>query len=145
MQQDISQIRKAALANEYEQDLTIDCQFRVVNMTNGTFHSRVDINEHHLQQDGFINPRIITIMADKTAGYAGCTTVDGSFQVLTIEFKINFFKPAFGNALECFSIVIRRDRETIVVASEIIAIQNDEKIIVAEAMVTLRTINLIKL
>lgn len=140
MQQDISQRRKVDLTNEYEQDLTIDCQFKVINMTNGTFHSRIDINKHNLQQDGFINSRVMTIMADKTAGYAGCTTVDSSVRVLTTEFKIIFFKPASGDALECISSVIRRGRQTIVVESNIIDIQNDEKVNVAKAMITLMTV-----
>lgn len=140
MQQDISQRRKVDLTNEYEQDLTIDCQFKVINITNGTFHSRIDINKHNLQQDRFISSRVMTIMADKTAGYAGCTTVDRSVRVLTTEFKIIFFKPASGYALECISSVIRRGRQTIVVESNIIDIQSDERINVAKAMVTLMTL-----
>jgi len=109
-------------------------------MTDGTFHSRVEIKDHHRQQDGFTHAGVMATMADQTAGYAGFTTVDEIFQILTIEFKINFLKPAFGKALECLSKVIRRGRQIIVSESQIMDIRDDKQVLVAKAMVTLMVV-----
>ncbi|MBF0257682.1 MAG: PaaI family thioesterase [Desulfamplus sp.] len=111
-----------------------------MDMTNGTFHSRVEINENHRQQDGFTHAGVMATMADQTAGYAAFTTVAQTFQILTIEFKINFLKPAFGKALECFSKVIRRGRQIIIAESEIMDIRDGEEVAVAKAMVTLMAV-----
>lgn len=140
MEQEISQSRREFLIRDYEQGFSSYCQFKVIGMTDGTFHSRVEIKEHHRQQDGFTHAGVMATMADQTAGYAGFTTVAERFQILTIEFKINFLKPAFGSAMECHSTVIRRGRQIIIAESEILDIRENEKVPVAKAMVTLMVV-----
>lgn len=140
MEQELSQNRKEFLIKDFEQGFSNYCQLRVTGMTNGTFQSRVEIKDHHRQQDGFTHAGVMATMADQTAGYAGFTTVAEIFQILTIEFKINFLKPAFGKALECHSSVIRRGKQIIIAESEIIDIRDDEKVPVAKAMVTLMVV-----
>jgi uncharacterized protein (TIGR00369 family) len=58
-------------------------------------------------------------MADHTAGYAAYTLTDEDYRVLTIEFKINFFRPAAGDKLVCEAKVVRRGR-LIVVAESVV-------------------------
>lgn len=79
-------------------------------------------------------------MADHTAGYSAFTTVPEGFQILTIEFKINFLKPAHGHSLKCLSQVIREGRQIIVSESNIFDVRADGEVMVAKAMVTLMAV-----
>jgi uncharacterized protein (TIGR00369 family) len=85
-------------------------------------------------------------MADHTAGYSAFTTVPERVQILTIEFKINFLRPAFGEALICNSRVIREGRQVIVSESEVLDVrERGEEALVAKAMVTLMAVPVAKL
>ncbi len=107
--------------------------------------STVKIEECHRQQDGFIHAGVMATMADHTAGYSAFTTVPEGIQILTIEFKINFLRPAFGEALICESHVIREGRQIIVSESEVFDVRDGEQVLVAKATVTLMGVPLEKL
>ena len=106
----------------------------------GFFVSKVEITPAHRQQDGFTHAGVMATMADHTAGYAAFTTVEETFQILSIEFKINFLKPAFGNALECRAEVLRGGRQIIVAESQIFDIRSEKKVLAAKAMITLMAV-----
>ena len=110
MTEDISEERKRFLAEDFSQGFIAYCQFEGKVIRRGYFQSRVEIENHHRQQDGFIHAGVMATMADHTAGYAAFTVVEESFQILTIEFKINFLKPAHGDCLICRSRVIREGK-----------------------------------
>jgi uncharacterized protein (TIGR00369 family) len=78
-----------------------------------------------------------TMGADHTAGYAAYTTVSEAFRILTIEFKINFFKPAVGKHIVCRSKVVNNGKNIKVSESEIFSRIEDQEKLVAKAMVTL--------
>jgi uncharacterized protein (TIGR00369 family) len=84
-------------------------------------------------------------MADHTAGYSAFTTVSEEFQILTIEFKINFLRPAFGKALVCRSRIIREGSQLIISESEVFDQREGEEILVAKALVTLMVVHKEKL
>jgi uncharacterized protein (TIGR00369 family) len=79
-------------------------------------------------------------MADHTAGYAAFTTVSSEFRILTIEFKINFLKPAYGTALSCRSKVINKGKQIIVAESKIYDLREDRKTHAATALITLMAV-----
>lgn len=136
----LSQARQKFLAKDFERGFIKYCQFKATIMENGIFESTVTIQAHHRQQDGFIHAGVMATMADHTAGYSAFTTVPETIQILTIEFKINFLKPAYGERLECKSTVIRRGRQVIIAESEIFDVRQDNKEAVAKAMVTLMAV-----
>jgi len=126
---------------DYERGFIKHCGFRAVHAEWGRFDSRVDITDDHRQQDGFIHAGVMATMADHTAGYSAFTIVPEEMQILTIEFKINFLRPAFGNALICHSKVIRTGRQIIVSESEVFDLRKAGKEVpVAKAMVTLMAV-----
>ncbi len=145
MCEEISNERKAFLAIDYSRGFIEYCQFRAEIIKKGYFQSRVRIEEHHRQQDGFIHAGVMATMADHTAGYSAFTIVDENFQILTIEFKINFLRPAFGDTLVCRSRVIREGSQIIISESEVFDIRGEEETMVAKAMVTLMVVNKDKL
>jgi len=137
MPEDLPEQRKAFLAEDYARGFIDYCGFRGEPLGRGAFRSQVEIADHHRQQDGFIHAGVMATMADHTAGYAAFTTVEEHFQILTIEFKINFLRPARGDRLVCRSQVIRRGQRVIIAESEVLDSRHDEEVLVAKALVTL--------
>jgi len=137
---EISKARSDYLRTDYERGFIRFCGFKAVQANWGQFESRVEIEQEHRQQDGFIHAGVMATMADHTAGYSAFTTVPENMQILTIEFKINFLRPAFGEALRCYSRVIREGRQVIVSESEVFDIRDDQQVSVAKAMVTLMAV-----
>ncbi len=141
----ITKERAEFLKNDYCRGFIKHCKLEAVHAEWGRFRSRVQIEEEHRQQDGFIHAGVMATMADHTAGYSAFTTVPENMQILTIEFKVNFLRPAFGEALICNSRVIREGRQIIVSESEVFDVRNSEEIPVAKAMVTLMAVPAAKL
>ena len=141
MNDDISQERKAFLARDYSRGFIEYCQFKAEVIEKGYFQSTVSIEDHHRQQDGFIHAGVMATMSDHTAGYSAFTIVPEDFQILTIEFKINFLKPAFGHSLVCRSRVIREGSQIIISESEVFDIRDGVETLAAKAMVTLMAVH----
>ncbi len=141
----LDQERERFLANDFERGFIRYCQFKAGKIRRGYFQSRVEIQDHHRQQDKFIHAGVMATMADHTAGYSAFTIVPEAFQILTIEFKINFLRPAYGNALECESRVLREGRQVIISESEVYDIRGEDRALVSKAMVTLMAVPVEKL
>jgi uncharacterized protein (TIGR00369 family) len=138
---EISKRRAAFLAADYSRGFIEHCQIKAEIVKRGYFQSRVRIQDHHRQQDGFIHAGLMATMADHTAGYAAFSTVSEEFQILTIEFKVNFLKPAYGDALVCRSKVIREGAQIIISESEVFDVKGDAEKLVAKALVTLMAVH----
>lgn len=110
-------------------------------MDSGFFESEAAISENHRTQDNFIHAGLMATMADHTAGYSAFTTVSEDYRILTVEFKINFLKPAFGNAVRCRSRVINRGRQIILSESEVFDVRDNGEKLVAKGMVTLMAVH----
>lgn len=128
------------LKKDYVQGFPEYCGFEVVRVDRGIFETHLRLRPEHFQQDGFVHAGVISTMADHTAGYAAFTTVSEAFRILTIEFKINFFKPAIGEAMDCRARVIQGGRKIIVSESEVFAISANLEKRVSKAMVTLMAV-----
>jgi len=126
--------------DDYERGFIGFCGFKAMKAEWGGFESRVEILDHHRQQDGFIHAGVMATMADHTAGYSAFTIVPEKMQILTIEFKINFFRPAFGDALLCRARVLREGRQIIISESEVFDVRKESEAAVAKAMVTLMAV-----
>lgn len=125
------------LKKDYVQGFPETCGFEPQRVADGVFESSFEIRPIHSQQDGFVHAGVIATMADHTAGYAAYTKVSEAFRILTIEFKINFFKPAVGERIICRSKVVNNGRKIKVSESEVFAISDGQEKLVAKALVTL--------
>lgn len=137
--------RISFLKDDYARGFIEYCRFKAEKIERGYFQSRVIIHDHHRQQDGFIHAGVMATMADHTAGYAAFTTVPEDFQILTIEFKVNFLRPAYGNELVCRSRVIREGTQIIISESEVFDRREESETLVAKALVTLMAVHKEKL
>ena len=55
------------------------------------------IQDHHKQQHGFVHGGVISYLADNAITFAGGLALGGN--ALTVEFKINYLRPAVGTRL----------------------------------------------
>lgn len=53
-----------------------------------------EFSEGLTQQQGFIHAGVATTLVDSACGYAALTMMPENTEVLTVEFKVNFLKPA---------------------------------------------------
>jgi len=136
----LTQERINFLAKDYCRGFIKYCGLKALRIKKGFFESQVLIGKNHRTQDNFIHAGLIATMADHTAGYAAFTIVSEDFRILTIEFKINFFKPAYGNALKCRSKVINRGKQIIVSESKVYDVRDTSEKLVAKGMITLMAV-----
>ncbi|MCJ7771918.1 MAG: PaaI family thioesterase, partial [Desulfobacterales bacterium] len=128
------------LKKDYAQGFPAFCVFKVERVDKGYFESRLRIRKEHSQQDGFVHAGVIATMADHTAGYSAYTLVPDDHRILTIEFKINYLRPAIGEEIVCRSKVINSGRKIIISESEIYSLNGGEEKIVSKAIVTLMSV-----
>ena len=136
----LTQERIDFLAKDYCRGFIKYCGLKALRIKKGFFESQVLIGKNHRTQDNFIHAGLIATMADHTAGYAAFTIVSENLRILTIEFKINFFKPAYGNALKCRSKVISRGKQIIVSESKVYDVRDKREKLVAKGMITLMAV-----
>lgn len=128
------------LSRDYRQGFPEFCGFDVVNVDEGRFESRLTLRQDHKQQDGFVHAGVIATMADHTAGYSAYTLVADDCRILTIEFKINYFRPVVGDEIICRSKVISRGKKIIVSESEVFSVGHDGQKLVSKATVTMMSV-----
>jgi len=141
----LSEERIRFLKKDFERGFVKFCGIKAWKIEEGYFESYTAIEPHHRQQDGFIHAGVIATMADHTAGYAAFTLVPEDHQILTIEFKINFLRPAIGERLICKSKIIRSGSQILVGESLVLDVQGSTEKEVAKAMVTLASVPASKL
>ncbi len=91
----------------------------------------------HKQQHGMIHAGVLATMADHTAGCAARAAVRLEQDVITVEFKINFLRPAVADRLRCRGRVLRAGKRLVICESEIFATRDSVEKLVSKATVTL--------
>ncbi|HDR15729.1 MAG TPA: PaaI family thioesterase [Desulfobacteraceae bacterium] len=132
----LDQNRVEFLKRDFSRGFIKYCGFEAVDIERGKVESSLNVTDHHRQQDGFVHAGVMAAMADHTAGYAGFTTVEDNRRILTVEFKINFLRPAFGQVLKCSAHVIRGGSNLIVAEADVYDMRKEGPVLCAKAMMT---------
>jgi len=141
MEKELTLKRIQFLKKDYSRGFIAEVGYEAINYQRGYLESRLKVLNHHRQQDNYIHAGVIATMADHTAGYAAFSLVPEDHRILTIEFKINFLNPAYGHALVCKSRILREGGQILVGESEVFDQRSDGEVLVAKAIVTLRSIH----
>ena len=84
----------------------------------GVEHGKVTIavpfQDSLTQQNGYFHAGVMTSVLDTACGYAALTTLAEGNEVLTVEFKINFLKPAMASQLIAIGQVIQSGKRLVV-------------------------------
>jgi uncharacterized protein (TIGR00369 family) len=105
----------------------------------GWCETRMSVLPAHRQQHGFIHAGIMMTMADHTAGGAAASTVPDDKDVITVENKVTFLRPASGSILTCRGEVLRTGKSLIFAEAEVM---DERRVMVAKASSTLSVIPL---
>jgi uncharacterized protein (TIGR00369 family) len=120
----------------YQANFIRDLNIRLDKISEGICETSLVVQERLLQQHGFIHGGVIATMADHTAGGAA-RSVSGDKDVLTVEFKINYLRPAIGDRLRCTASVLRAGKTVIVAESLVYASNAGKEALVAKLTETL--------
>ena len=140
MDKTLGEERISSLKKEFSQGFVKSCGIKLISLTRGRAESSLAITQTHSQQDGFAHAGVMATMADHTAGYAAFSLVTDEFRILTIEFKINFLRPAAGERLVCRAQVVKEGRNILVSDSEVYHQDDGIEKLVAKALVTLMAV-----
>ena len=116
-----------------------DIGYELAGVGQGWAETSLAVTARHGQAERFVHAGVLATMADHTAGAAATTLVEPSEVVVTVEYKVNFLKPAIGDRLRCRAEVLRPGRTLSVVEAKVYA-GNDDKKPVAAVMLTLAVI-----
>ena len=74
----------------------------------------VPFSERVGQQQGFFHGGVIGAVADTAGGYAALSLLPVGSEVVTLEYKVNFLRPAVGDRLMADAAVLRAGRSVTV-------------------------------
>ena len=140
MERRLSKERAAFLERDFYQGFVKTCGFKLDLLERGRAKSSLEVTEAHRQQDDFVHAGVMATMADHTAGYAAFSVVPEDSRILTLEFKINFLRPAVGDLLICRAKVVKEGKNILVADSEVYSQRDGVEKIAAKALVTLMAV-----
>lgn len=85
-------------------------------------------SESLTQQHGFFHAGVATSIVDSACGYAALTMLPESAEVLTVEFKVNFMRPAKTSRLIAIGKVLQAGK-TLIVCEGYVYDSTEEKLI----------------
>jgi uncharacterized protein (TIGR00369 family) len=103
----------------------------------GWCETYMSADERLLQQHGYVHAGVLTTLADHTSGGAARAAVAADADVLTIEFKVNFLRPARAGRLASRGRVLRAGRSIVVAESEVYSVVANEMVLVSKCTSTL--------
>lgn len=77
-----------------KQGLMKTLKAKLVEVNEGQVKISCEFSEELTQQCGFFHGGVVTSIVDSACGYAALTLMPEDTEVLSVEFKINFMKPA---------------------------------------------------
>lgn len=96
---------------------------------------RVPISKQVMQQHGFVHGGVVSYAADNALTFAGGFALGPA--VVTSEFKINYLRPAKGDALVARASVIHCGRSQAVCQCQVFALVGAEEVLCAVAQGTI--------
>jgi uncharacterized protein (TIGR00369 family) len=107
----------------------------------GWCETRVVVTPTLEQQHGFVHAGVLMTLADHTCGGAAATMVPDGQEVITVENKISFLRPATGAVVFCRGEVLRAGKRLIFSEGEVMVERDGKRVIVAKASSTLAVID----
>jgi uncharacterized protein (TIGR00369 family) len=92
------------------------------------------------QQRGYLHGGAISTILDTACGYAALTRAPADNDVVTVEFKINFIRPAIGERFLAIGKVVTAGKRLSVCTGEVFAIDGEASKVVAIMQATIANV-----
>lgn len=73
------------------------------------------------QQQGFFHGGVAGAIADTAGGYAAMSLMPAGSEVLTVEYKINFVRPAVGSLMRAKAEIVRAGRTLLIARIDVLS------------------------
>lgn len=93
----------------------------------GELHIEAPFDKRFTQQDSFLHAGIVTTLMETACGHAAFTLMPSDSRVATVELKVNFLNPAWGERFRAEGRVVKTGRTVSVCKGKLIAFQNDQE------------------
>jgi uncharacterized protein (TIGR00369 family) len=110
---------------------------QITHISPGELHIEAPFDERFSQQDGFLHAGAATSLMDSACGYAAYTLMPADSRVMSVEFKVNFINPAWGEHFRAEGRVVKSGRTITVCEGKLFALQNGEDMLVAMMQATM--------
>ena len=104
---------------------------RLARVEPGGIEIELPFDERLTQQHGFLHAGVVTTVLDSACGYAALSLMEPGFEVLAIEFKVNFLAPALGERFVARANVVRSGRTITVCRADGWMVRGGEEVQVA--------------
>jgi uncharacterized protein (TIGR00369 family) len=106
----------------------------------GWCETTVKVSPALQQQHGFIHAGVLMTIADHTCGGAAASTVAEDKDVITVENKTSFLRPATALVFSCRAEVLRSGKNLVFVEAAVTAEGKQGRVLIAKASSTLAVI-----
>ncbi|HME10874.1 MAG TPA: PaaI family thioesterase [Bryobacteraceae bacterium] len=90
----------------------------------GAVRLRMPFRAEFAQQHGYMHAAISTMLVDTACGCAAITLAAPGYNVLTVEYKVNFLNPGEGHTFIATGRVVKPGRTLTVCSGEVIALRD---------------------
>ncbi len=113
----------------------------LVSFGEGWCETRLVVRPEFQQQHGFVHAGVIMTLADHTIGGAAATRVPAEKDVITVENRVTFLRPATGSELRCRADVLRAGKSLVFAEGTVRGDRDGREVIVAKSSGTLSVID----
>ena len=103
----------------------------------GLVEIAVPVTANIQQPHGNVHGIIASAVADSAAGYAAQSLLAEGYDVVTVEYKINFLAPGVGEYIVAVGEVVRAGKTLSVCTADIFGVINDERKLFARSTTTM--------
>lgn len=133
----MDQITQRIAASFNAQGLMATLGARLLSVAEGEVRIELPFSRHLSQQQGFHHAGATTTILDNACGYAALTRAPAGSEVVTVEFKVNFVRPAIGERFVAIGRVQNAGRSLAVCSGEVLAFSGEGSKVVALMQATL--------
>ena len=101
-------------ANFARQEVMATLGITIAEITPGRVVLEMAFRDDLVQQHGFLHAGVVTTALDSACGYAAFSLMPETAEVLTVEFKSNFLRPAAGERFRFVGEVLKPGRSLMV-------------------------------
>jgi uncharacterized protein (TIGR00369 family) len=136
----MNDIQERIAASFGAQGLMATLGAHLVSVAEGEVQIGLAFSKQISQQHGYVHAGAITSIVDNACGYAALTKAAPGCEVVTVEFKVNFMRPAIGERFLAIGRVQNAGKLLTVCTGEVRALSGTEWKVVAVMQATIANV-----